>query len=80
MPKLRRISGNDLVNFFKKEGFVVDRQNGSHINLIKKVEGTSQHLIVPNHKELDRGMTHGIYKQAREYLPEQELKKFFYTE
>lgn len=80
MPKLRSISGNDLVNFFKKEGFIIDRQNGSHIILSRKVDGYSQHLVVPNHKELDRGMTHGIYKQATEYLPEQELKKFFYTE
>lgn len=80
MPKLRRISASDLVNFFEKQGFVISRQNGSHIILNRTTEDSSEHLVVPNHKELDRGMTHGIYKQAREYLPEQELKKFFYTE
>ncbi|MEK7564387.1 MAG: type II toxin-antitoxin system HicA family toxin [Patescibacteria group bacterium] len=80
MPKLRRISGSDLIGFLEKQGFILNRQKGSHMILSRIVEGVLEHLVVPNHKELDRGMTHGIYKQAREYLPEQELKKFFYTE
>ena len=80
MPKLRKISGKDLIKFFEKEGFVFNRQKGSHIVISRIVEGSKQHLVIPNHSELDRGMTHGIFKQSREYLPEQDLKKFFYIE
>ena len=80
MSKIRVITAKELITFFEKQGFIIDRQKGSHIVLSKKFNGTSQHLVIPNHKELDRGLTHGIYKQAKEYLTEEEIKKFFYTE
>jgi predicted RNA binding protein YcfA (HicA-like mRNA interferase family) len=80
MPKLRRLSGKDLVKFFEKCGFVISRQKGSHIILERIVENVSQHLVVPNHAELDRGTTHEIFKQARIYIPESELRKVFYTD
>ena len=80
MPKLRSVSGKEIVKFFEKEGFEFYRQKGSHIVLVRKIEDEKQVLVIPNHDELDRGMTYGIFKQSREYLPEKELKKFFYTD
>lgn len=80
MPKLWVVAANELVSFFEKQGFRVDRQKGSHIVLTRVVEGVSQHLVIPNHRELDRGMTHGIFKQAKEYLSEEEVRGFFYTD
>ena len=80
MPKLRNLSGKDLINFFEKQGFIVYRQKGSHVILTRKIEGYSQHLVIPNHDKLDRGMTYGIFKQSKEYLPEKELRNYFYSE
>ena len=80
MPKLRVITAKELIAFFEKQGFHIDRQKGSHVILSRIVERVPQHLVVPNHNELDRGMTHGIFKQAKEYLSEKEVKKFFYTD
>jgi len=68
-----------LLKFFENEGFVFNRQKGSHIVLSRILKEGTQYLVVPDHAELDRGMTHGIFKQAREYLSEQDLRKFFYT-
>jgi len=80
MPKLRIITAKELVTFFEKQGFFIERQKGSHIILSRIIGGSSQHLVIPNHNELDRGMTHGIFKQAKEYLSEKEVKEFFYTD
>lgn len=80
MPKLRVVTAKELLAFFEKQGFRVDRQKGSHVVLSRIVEGVAQHLVVPNHNELDRGLTHGIFKQAKEYLPEEKVKNFFYSE
>ena len=79
MPKLRRLSGKDLIKFFEKCGFLIERQKGSHVILGRIVQDSNQRLVVPNHVELDRGMTHELFKQAKAYLPESELRKIFYT-
>jgi predicted RNA binding protein YcfA (HicA-like mRNA interferase family) len=48
MPKLPRISGAQAVKIFERLGFVVMRQNGSHIVLRRGSSG----CVVPNHKEI----------------------------
>jgi len=80
MPKLRVITAKELIKFFEEQGFVIDRQKGSHIILIRKKENESQRLVIPNHKELDRGTAYSIYKKSKEYLPDLETRKFFYNE
>ena len=34
---------------------------------------------IPNHKEIDRGTLHNIFKKLLPFIPEAELKRFFYT-
>lgn len=60
MPKLPHISGAQAVKIFERLGFVVMRQNGSHIVLRKGSSG----CVVPNHKEIKVGTLAGILRQA----------------
>ena len=60
MPKLPVISGQTCIKALQKAGFVVSRQKGSHV----KLRRGAQTVIVPNHKELDRGTLKSILDQA----------------
>jgi len=80
MPKLRVLSGKDVINILQSFGFSVLYQKGSHMKLRKVVNGDKQTLTIPNHTELDKGMLIAIYRQALRYVPEAELRPHFYTE
>jgi predicted RNA binding protein YcfA (HicA-like mRNA interferase family) len=43
-------------------GFVVSRQRGSHITMVRK--SPPSQITIPNHKELDRGTLRAIIRQA----------------
>jgi predicted RNA binding protein YcfA (HicA-like mRNA interferase family) len=79
MPKLRRLSGKEVVAIFAKFGFGVVSQMGSHIKLKREREGQSQTLTVPAHSELDTGTLRAIVRQASRYIPTEELQPFFYS-
>ena len=55
MQKLPRLSGKEVIKLLGKMGFVVARQKGSHIILVKQTIDGRKALVVPNHKEIDRG-------------------------
>jgi predicted RNA binding protein YcfA (HicA-like mRNA interferase family) len=80
MPKLKRLSGKEVVSFCEENGFSISRQKGSHINLVRTVFDRKQVVTVPNHKELDRGTLHSIFKKLLVYLSEKDLQDFFYSE
>lgn len=52
MPKLPRVSAKDLVQVFKKLGFEISAQKGSHIKMKDK---NSRTVIIPNHKQIKLG-------------------------
>ena len=62
MSKLPRISGRECVRALEKLGFYIRRQRGSHIVLRRDHPFTQ--LVVPDHKELDRGTLRSIIRQA----------------
>ncbi|MBS9387872.1 MAG: type II toxin-antitoxin system HicA family toxin [Aphanizomenon sp.] len=62
MSKLPIISGLECVKALEKIGFVVDRQRGSHIIMVREEPRTT--ISVPDHKELDRGTLRGIIRQV----------------
>ena len=81
MPKLRRLSGGDLVHTFARFGFRQFSQRGSHVKLRRVlVNGVRENLTVPSHDELDRGTLQAIYRQASRYITEAELRSHFYTD
>lgn len=80
MPKLRVLSGPDLVKIFLQFGFNLVSQKGSHMKLLRAADnGNRQILTIPNHKELDRGTTKAIFNQAIRYISEADLRPHFYT-
>ena len=64
MPKLPVLSGHELVKILKKVGFKEKRQKGSHIFMEKFIGGERKGLVVPNHKEVDKGTLVEIIRQA----------------
>ena len=62
MSGLPRISGRECVKALNKIGFYLKRQEGSHI-ILRRNEPFAQ-LVVPDHKELDRGTLRAIIRQA----------------
>jgi len=62
MSSLPRISGRECVKALEKAGFIIRRQEGSHI-ILRRGEPFAQ-LVVPDHKELDRGTLRAIIRQA----------------
>lgn len=62
MSKLPRISGLECVSALSNAGFYVRRQRGSHI-VLRRDDPFAQ-IVVPAHKELDRGTLHAIIRQA----------------
>ncbi len=62
MSKLPVISGAECIKALEKVGFVVYRQRGSHIVLVRQMPPAQ--TTVPNHKELDRGTLRAIIRQT----------------
>ena len=80
MPKLRSLGGEDVLKIFSQFGFKIASQKGSHAKLRRiLLEGTKQSLTIPLHKELDRGTSRAIYRQALRYILEDEIKPYFYS-
>jgi len=62
-------------------GFTVVNQRGSHAKLRRVLAGSAaQTLTIPRHRELDSGTLAGIFRQASRYIPEVELRPYFYTD
>lgn len=62
MTKLPVISGRDCVKALERAGFFLKRQEGSHI--ILRRDSPFAQVVVPDHRELDRGTLRGIIRQA----------------
>ncbi len=62
MSGLPRISGRECIRALSKVGFYVRRQEGSHL-ILRRDDPLAQ-LVVPDHKELDRGTLRAIIRQA----------------
>jgi predicted RNA binding protein YcfA (HicA-like mRNA interferase family) len=81
MPKLKRLSGPEVASIIQRFGFFILSQRGSHIKLRRISQaGEKQTLTVPNHRELDTGTSHAIFRQACRYISPDDLRPFFYTD
>jgi predicted RNA binding protein YcfA (HicA-like mRNA interferase family) len=80
MPRrLRRLSARDVLAALKSFGFEVVATRGSHAKLRRVTkDGEKQTLTLPLHKDLDLGTVRAIYRQATRFIPEGELRTWFY--
>ena len=62
MSRLPRISGRDCVKALNKIGFYLKRQHGGH--LILRRDNPFAQVVIPNHRELDKGTLRGIIRGA----------------
>lgn len=79
MPKLKVLSGKDLVKIFSEFGFTIQSQKGSHIKLSRLLLDQKQTLVIPNHTEIDIGTLKAIYRQSLKYISEKDLVSYFYN-
>jgi predicted RNA binding protein YcfA (HicA-like mRNA interferase family) len=78
MPRRYKVlSGSEIIKILESFSFEVVGQKGSHIKLIRTIDGSRQILIVPNHKELKQGTVSALYTQVVKYIDESELKDWF---
>jgi predicted RNA binding protein YcfA (HicA-like mRNA interferase family) len=78
-PRLRRLSARDILAALRNFGFEVVATRGSHAKLRRVTEdGERQTLTLPLHKDLDIGTILAIYRQATRFIPETELRAWFY--
>ena len=66
-------SGPALVKVLTKLGYQKVSQRGSHVKLKRSYKGSVHTLVVPLHKELDRGTIGSIMKRLRVYISEDEV-------
>ena len=62
MPTLPVLNGAEVVRAFERFGWMVARQKGSHIILIK--DGERATLSVPNHQPVARGTLRSLIRAA----------------
>ena len=70
MSKLPRNSDRDCARALERIGFHFKRQEGSHI-ILRRDEPFAQ-VVVPDHKELDRGTLRAIIRHAGPSIEEFE--------
>jgi predicted RNA binding protein YcfA (HicA-like mRNA interferase family) len=79
--KLKRLKGPDVIKILQGFRFKIHSQKGSHIKLRRiSSAGEKQTLTIVAHKELDVGTLYAIFHQACRYIPENQLREFFYTD
>jgi predicted RNA binding protein YcfA (HicA-like mRNA interferase family) len=79
MPKLKVLSGEDLVKFLEEQGFELSYGKGSHAKMTRISDGEYQALVIPLHKEIAKGTLKAIYNQVIRFVPKDKLHQFFYT-
>ncbi len=80
-PKLRALSGKEVLIILRHFGFEPIGQAGSHVKLRRRSPGgEKQTLTIITHRELDKGTLHAIFRQACRFIPEQELRPHFFTD
>ena len=80
MPKLKTLSGQDLLGIFLKFGFRKVDQEGSHVKSADCFwPADEKSLTVPLHDEIDKGTLKAIFRQAVRHIPESDLYPHFYS-
>lgn len=63
MSRLPDISGVQAVRAFRRFGYEVDHQRGSHI-VLRRAEVPHRRLVVPNHRSIAKGTLRALIREA----------------
>jgi predicted RNA binding protein YcfA (HicA-like mRNA interferase family) len=61
--KLPEVSGSEAIKAFRKIGYEIDEQHGSHV-ILRHAEPPHRRLSVPNHKDLAKGTLRALIREA----------------
>lgn len=64
MPRMPQVSGRELLRFLKSQGFVEDRQSGSHLTLRHEQRCLSVTIPIHTGTDIGRGLAVRILKDA----------------
>jgi len=64
MGRLPQVTAQDLIRFLKSQGFVEDRQSGSHLTLWHEARQVSVTIPIHTGCDLGRGLAVRILKDA----------------
>ena len=84
MPRLKRLTSRDTLRILGRFGFEVVSMKGSHAKLVrvplKGNTGKKEILVIPLHRKMSVGTLHAIYRQACRFIPEDDLRKDFFSD
>lgn len=83
MPLLKRLTSREILRIPGRFGFEVVSVKGSHAKLARSpLEGTGHKeiLVVPAHRKMSVGTIHALYRQACRFIPEDDLRKDFFSD
>jgi len=63
LSRLPTVSGKDLCKIFKKIGYIIDHQTGSHI-VLRNENPPHRRLTIPAHGEIAKGTLRAILRHA----------------
>lgn len=79
MTRLRQMSGREVLRALGSFGFQAVKIRDSHAKLRRVLPGGErQTLTIPLHKTLASGTLAAIFRQAVRYIPEADLKPWFF--
>lgn len=64
MQRLPVLSGREVIKLLAKVGFEPKRRKGSHVILVKETREGKKSVVIPDHKEIDKGTLVEIIRQA----------------
>ncbi len=79
-PRLKSLSGRDVIRSLTSLGFAVVRTRGSHATLVRisPRDGQRHVLTVPLHKEIAPGTLRAIHRQALRFVCAEDLRAHFF--
>jgi len=81
MSRLKRLGARDVLRVLGGFGFEVVSIRGDHAKLVRvPPDGRREILVVPIKRRLAVGTLHAIYRQARRYVPEADLRPRFFAD
>jgi len=72
----RDINADRLIRLLERYGYAMARQTGSHIRLIKRLDGAEHAITIPNHKPIKIGTLQAIVKDVC-YTNELDVNDFY---